>query len=228
MDGFRNAAVRHPSYCTTIVPATIPGDGKGNTCGRLGGLHYDQGTYAIVYQRKPCRLLNADTNTYVVNTSDELALLTFTFNTQTLAFSAVKKTVLLTVSDLIMSVRSGKYGNKIFISYASQKISNGVLTSNNNYYVGTDITNYMLVGFNGVVATSTFVTPLNNTPLSDELRYLQDGRLVWQFIDYSQNLWLYYTTSPPLIYNTSFVETAEKEKEKEKAKANTKFLSHKK
>jgi len=136
------------------------------------------------------------------------------------------KKVLVSVTDLIMSVRSGKYGNKIFITYASQKTSNGSLTSNNNYYVGTDTSTYMLVGFDGTIATAGFAAPLNSTPLSDELRYLQDGRLVWSFIDFSQNLFLYYTTSPPLVQNTSFVELDKVHKKEKKAKSKkNKFLS---
>jgi hypothetical protein len=222
LDGVRNATVRHPSYCTTIVTGTIPGDGSGNTCGRLGGMHYYNGTYGLIYQRKPCRLLNASTATYVTNATNELALLTFTFNSSTNAFSAITKKVLVTPTDLIMSVRSGKYGNKIFITYSSQKTSNGSLTANNNYYVGTDTTMQMLVGFDGSIATAPMAAKVNCTPLSDELKYLADGRLVWSFIDYTENLFIYYTNSPPLLQNTSFVEL----KEEKKTKAKTKFLSH--
>jgi hypothetical protein len=221
IDGVRNAAVRHPKYCTTITPGSIPGDGKGNTCGRLGGMHYYNGTYAVIYQRKPCKLMNTSSNSYVSQSSNELALLTFTFNPTTMKFSTITKKVLVTATDLIMSVRSGKYGDKIFITYASQKTSNGSLTSNNNYYLGTDTTKYMLVGFNGVIATTPIAATLNSTPLSDELKYLSDGRLAWSFIDFSQNLFVYYTSPPPFVQNTSFVEI----KEKTKNSKNNKFLS---
>jgi len=132
---------------------------------------------------------------------------------------ASQKKIIISATDLIMSVRSAKYGNKIFITYASQKTSNGSLTSNNNFYLGTDTTKYMLVNFDGTVATAALAAPLNSTPLSDDLKYLNDGRVVWSFIDFNQNLFLYYTNPPPLVQNTSFAEI------KEKAKAKNKFLS---
>jgi hypothetical protein len=221
MDGVRQKAIRHPKYCTNIAAGTIPGDGKGNTCGRLGGLHFLNGKFAVVYQRKPCKLMNQTSNKYVTTTLNELALLTFTFDGVSKKFSTVTKKVLIASTDLIMSVRSAKYGNKIFIAYASQKTSNGLQTSNNNYYLGTDTTKYMLVGFDGVVATASIAAPLNSTPLSDEIKYLNDGRLVWSFIDFNQNLFLYYTNPPPLVQNTSFVELKEKAKDTKR----NKFLS---
>jgi hypothetical protein len=220
MDGVRGKAIRHPKWCTNITPGSIPGDGKGNVCGRMGGLHYMDGKYAVIYQRKPCKLVNASSGKTVQQSLNELALLTFTFNGVTKTFGAVTKKVLVTSTDLIMSVRSGKYGNKILINYASQKTSNGLLTSNNNFYVGTDTTKQMLIGFDGIIATQPFAVTLNQTPLSDELKYLNDGRLVWSFIDFSQNLFLYYTPVPPLVQNTSFVVLKEKKKSK-----NNKFLS---
>jgi len=221
MDGVRQKAIRHPKYCTNIAAGTIPGDGKGNTCGRLGGLHFLNGKFAVVYQRKPCKLMNQTSNKYVTTTLNELALLTFTFDGVSKKFSTVTKKVLIASTDLIMSVRSAKYGNKIFIAYASQKTSNGLQTSNNNYYLGTDTTKYMLVGFDGVVATASIAAPLNSTPLSDEIKYLNDGRLVWSFIDFNQNLFLYYTNPPPLVQNTSFAELKEKAKDTKR----NKFLS---
>jgi len=224
LDGVRNKTIRHPKYCTLIAPGSIPGDGKGNACGRLGGIHYLNGTYAVVYQRKPCRVLNNSTGAYVSQTLNELALLTFTFNATTKTFSAITKKVVVTATDLIMSVRSGKYGNKIFITYSSQKTSNGSLTSNNTYYLGTDTTKYMLIGFDGSIATAPIAAPLNSTPLSDELKYLADGRLAWSFIDYNQNLFVYYTTPPPMLANTSFSEVHAIEKGKTNSK--NKFLSH--
>jgi hypothetical protein len=220
IDGVRGRAVRHPKYCTTIAPGTIPGDGKGNTCGRLGGLHYMNGVYGVVFQRKPCKLLNNTSKKYVQQSLNELALLTFTFDSTTKKFGTITKKILLSSTDLIMSVRSGKYGNKIFITYASQKISNGLLTSNNNYYLGTDTTKYMLINWDGTIATNSISAPLNSTPLSDELKYLNDGRLAWSFIDFNQNLFVYYTSSPPLVQNTSFAQT------KEFKNSKNKFLSH--
>jgi hypothetical protein len=228
IDGVRQRAVRHPKWCTNIVTAgSIPGDGKGNTCGRLGGLHYLNGTFGLIYQRKPCKLTNVSSGSTVSTTYNELSLVTFKFNSSTKTFTNITKKVLVTTTDLIMSVRSGKYGNKIFISYASQKTSNGLNTSNNNYYLGTETTKYMLVGFDGVIATQPFLATLNSTPLSDEMKYLNDGRLVWSFIDFNQNLFIYYTSPPPFVQNTSFVELHEKAKESKLHKLiSKKFLSH--
>jgi len=81
----------------------------------------------------------------------------------------------------------------------------------------------MLVGFDRNIYTQPIVATLNSTPLGDEMKYLNDGRLAWSFIDFQQNLFVYYTTPPPLVQTTSFVE--EKAKETKLTKLANKFLS---
>jgi hypothetical protein len=201
VDGVRGTKVRHPKYCTKIVPGSIPGDGKGNSCGRLGGLHFIQDQYALIYQRKPCRILNQSTNTYVSNTLNELAVLSFTFDPVKLIFSGITKKVVVTSTDAIMSVRSAKYGNKILISYAQMAKAPGTAVTNNNYYIGTETTYNMLVGFDGTIATNKLLAPVNSTPLSNDMEVLADGTVVWSFIDLVGNLKLYYTAAPPLLQN---------------------------
>jgi len=206
VDGFRNTTVRHPKYCTNIVPGSIPGDGKGNSCGRLGGIHVIQDQWAVIYIRKPCRILNQSTNTYVTNTLSELAILSFTFDPVKYTFSTVTKKVLLTGStvagsDPVMSVRSGKYGGKILIAYSTMAKALGTAVTNNNFYSGTETTAYMLVGFDGTIATQKVASTINSTPLSDDMKYLSDGTLAWSFIDFNQNLKLFYTAPPPLLQN---------------------------
>ena len=196
LDEVRKSHVFNNFKCKNIVPGNIPGDGKGNSCGKIGGLAKKGSTYALVYSRKTCFIVN--TNKGVLsNKEDEIGLITFNIN-----FKGKIKNITkfkLGEATTLTGIRSAKYGKNIFITYVKRKANFGLI-SPANFINGDEMleTQYaMLVDFNGKVITPEFEYKghINLSP-SDDMRILNDGRVVWANIDRKNQLFINYLPTP--------------------------------
>jgi len=197
-DGARQKNVNNPYNCADVVPGIIPGDGAGNSCGRIGGLLYSGPTVALIYARKPCNIISYD-KTNEISTDNEIGLITFNIaNGNVTNINKVK----IINADQITGLRAAKYGNGIFITYIINNSTSSSNSFNLQYIVGdTSAGEYhfaMLVDFSGNIITQPFVYDGNpNVSPSDELRVLLDGTVVWSFIGLDNTLSLYYLQAPP-------------------------------
>jgi hypothetical protein len=199
IDGIRQNKVFNPTYCVDIVPGNIPGNAAGASCGRIGGIFQQGANYGLVYARKPCQLIMTSGQQSVSN-DNEIALITFKIDPNMIIFNINK--VPLGLATGLTGIRASKYGNNIFITYLWVQDNFG-LGAANQYIVGESAleTQYaMLVDFNGVIVTSPYVYagPINVSP-SDDMKTLNDGRVIWTFVDRSNNLNIFYLPAPPAV-----------------------------
>jgi len=67
---------------------------------------------------------------------------------------------------------------------------------------GTEVSQYMLVGFDGTIVKSNFTyTPANVAP-SDDMKVLSDGSLAWTNLDTYNRVIVYNSITPPSLTNT--------------------------
>lgn len=175
VDPVLNRKARHNTWCQTIV--TFTGTMTGSTYGRQGGLFYlGDNTYAVIYSIKPTSS----------DSSDVIGLVTFKFSKGT--FSDIQKSTLLTgVASSLVNLRAAKYGNKILITYTLNAKSFGTGISR-HYNLLTDTMYYLLVKTDGTIANGPIEAKEHQMNLSDSLRPMKDGALVWTYVDSSNNL----------------------------------------
>lgn len=178
---------------TNLIPGTIPGDGDGRSCGRIGGLHVIRDSrfrkYAQVYARRTCTSgINGEENS---NQKDEIGVLFFDRN--------LNRTRCHIVGDgyAVNVVRSALYGRNIFILFSKTKRRD--LTNSQflpNTYNVDDSCYMVLVGPTGMIVSSEVQLPecvLGN----DDIVTLQNGNVAWTFVDKNGKLRAFTLAAPP-------------------------------
>jgi hypothetical protein len=196
-DAKRNRTFMNPSYCQDIVPGNIPGNGNGGTCGRIGGLVQQGVTYGLVYARKPCQIL-AINGQQSVSTDNEIALITFNIALN-MTINNINK-IPLALATQLTGLRAAKWGSNIFITYIWNSNENFGQGPPTQYIVGDKAleTQYaMLVDFSGNFITRPYVVdgPISVSP-SDDMKVLNDGKVVWTYIDKNNLLNIFYLPAP--------------------------------
>lgn len=208
-DGVRKDNVFNPYTCKDIVPGNIPGDGNGGTCGRIGGLARQGSTYSLTYSRKPCSIRDIN-GKMSINNEDEIGLITFNINN----FGTIINIKKFKIGEAtkITALRSAKYGKNIFITYLWSTDDFG-LNPPTQYVVADKAveTQYaMVVDFAGNIVTKPFIVEgdINISP-SDDMRILNDGKVVWANILLNGQLFINYLAAPtpmPVVDTTSVKE----------------------
>ena len=175
IDPYWNRKARHNSWYRDI--ASFTGTMTGNTYGRQGGLIYlGQDTYAIIYSVKPTS----------IDSRDKIAMVTFKFSNG--VFSDIEdKTILTGVASSLVNMRAVKYGNKILITYILNSKSFGTNVPR-DYSTLTDTMYYLLVKTDGTIANGPIQAKEHQMNLSDSLRPMKDGSLIWTYVDSSNSL----------------------------------------
>jgi hypothetical protein len=183
------------SGSATVIPGEIPGDGTGQACGRLGGLSMFNASgyskFAQVYSRKPC------TSGYSGNTKtndvDEIGVVFFDRDLQMVS---QKK---LTTGNDVNVVTSAKYGENIVVLFSRtsrQGRSDGLFAPDNYRTDSTDEKTYiMLASGTGTVITQPIELD-KNIINNDNMIVLENGNVVWSFVDMDNKLMTYKLTKP--------------------------------
>jgi hypothetical protein len=177
---------------THVIPGTIPGNGKGKSCGRLGGLHVIRDInfqkYAQVYSRHACSSgLNKHT---ITNDKDEIGIVFFDRN---LNFIEQHK-----IGDgwNVNSIKSAIYGRNIFVVYSktNRKDSESSEFLPNTYNV--DDTCYMMLIDSTGMKRSQEIKLEKCTLGNDDLVTLKNGNVAWTFVDINGKLTSYSLKTP--------------------------------
>ena len=166
-DAFDKRYNRHGGKCYDLHPDKMPGNELGNSCGRMGSVVFNGETYAIAYSIKPCSY---------GGTLDEVGILTF--NVVNGEIQNIKKNVIPGISaEHIVNVRSGKYGANILIMYINARRDFDIPAAQQ---IGYDHDmSYVLVDFSGKIVSGPFDAPTYLMNLNDDLKFLENGSLVW-------------------------------------------------
>ena len=166
-DAFDKRYNRHGGKCYDLHPDKMPGNELGNACGRMGSVVFNGETYAIAYSIKPCSY---------GGTLDEVGILTF--NVVNGEIQNIKKNVIPGISaEHIVNVRSGKYGANILIMYINARRDFDIPAAQQ---IGYDHDmSYVLVDFSGKIVSGPFDAPTYLMNLNDDLKFLENGSLVW-------------------------------------------------
>lgn len=168
---------RHNSYCKDDVVPSFTGTMTGNTYGRLGGLINLGDKFAVVFSVKP-------TSSDATN-----ALQMVTFKYANGAFTDITRYTLLTgIASSLVNLRASKYGNKILISYTLNSTSFADSVPPRMYNNLSDTMYYLLVNQNGIIANGPLQAAEHQMNLSDDIREMKDGSLLWTYVDSSNNL----------------------------------------
>ena len=163
------------SSCADLHPQGLPGSQLGNTCGRMGSIHYNGVKYAIPYTVLPCTGKTKSTSL------NEFGLLTYTLDGDKM--KNIQKIVIKGISaDKIVNIRSGKYGNNILIMYNENGTS---FSPKMPPYQGLGFKysmSYILVDFNGNIVSGPIKSPEHLMDMSNDIRFLENGSLVWSSI----------------------------------------------
>ena len=183
VDPYWEKRVKHNSWCNEIIK--LPGTMSGNSYGRMGGIIYlGDDIYAIIYSIKP---------TYSERT-DIIGMLKFKFSKG--VFEDIQKYTLLTgVASSLVNIRAVKYGNKILITYTLNSKSFGTTVPREYNYL-SDNMYYLLVRMDGTIANGPIKAKENQMNLSDTLRPMKDGSLLWTYVDSSDNLKIVKVKAP--------------------------------
>ena len=177
------------SKCVNLHPKGFPGDTFGSSGGRVGSLHYNGEVYAIPYSVLPCNGASVHAD------YDEVGLLTFQV-TKNAVINVERHQFPGLSAKKIMNIRSGQYGKNILITYIeTDKEMSGMPQWQNlgfNYQMS-----YLFVNFEGKVITGPIKSPEFLMNMSDDLRFLENGSLVWTSIVTGGTLKINY--SPKLL-----------------------------
>ena len=195
---FIDGVTLHPNrfeYQSTadIVIGDVPGNGRGQSCGRLGGLHViglkEFEKYAQVYSRVKC--VSGLDNQTRESKSDEIGVVFFDRNLKRLGSHVIGK------GSNVNMIKSAVYGKNIFIIYTTttrQSIA-GEPFLPDDYDDHRDEAFMMLVDTEGKVITE----PIDLKKFlvgNDDLVTLHDGNVAWSFVNKDGVLEVYSLAKP--------------------------------
>jgi hypothetical protein len=176
----------------TVIPGTIPGNGMGLACGKLGGLHVftlgDFKNYGQVYSRIPCTV---SFGSIEPNTVDESAIVYFD---RDLNFISKKK--FMTAKNVNI-IKSAKYGKNIFVLFSESSRYSSSKYEPNDYDIKNDKCKMLLLKDGFIGSQSSKIIDLdkyivnNDNPIT-----LSDGNVAWSFVGNDDVLKVYTLKKP--------------------------------
>ncbi|EAR98235.1 hypothetical protein TTHERM_00344350 (macronuclear) [Tetrahymena thermophila SB210] len=178
---------------STIVQGDIPGNGGGSSSGRIGGFFSIVGNRnqkLFIYQRKASN--GGYSGSVSTNTVNELAVLKFDSQ-----LNYISTTTLLSgdAASRVNSIKSVAYGKNILLAYTvipASEISNFNRQSS-NYKVDQAFV-ALLSGVDGSFLAQPTQLSSFQINSSDDWRILENGTIVYTYIDNSNSLNIYYTS----------------------------------
>ncbi|EAR98233.2 hypothetical protein TTHERM_00344330 (macronuclear) [Tetrahymena thermophila SB210] len=177
---------------STIVQGNIPGDGYGDASGRTGSFFSiigNRNQKLFVYQRKASK--GGHNGSVSTNTVNELAVLKFDSQ-----LKYISTTTLLSgdLASRVNSIRSVPYGKNILLAYSV--IPSSELKNFNRQYSDEKVDQAyiaLLSGVDGSFLIEPQQLPAFQINPADDWRILENGSIVYTYIDKNNNLNIYYT-----------------------------------
>lgn len=178
---------------SNLVHGVIPGNGKGQSCGRLGGLHvlgyHKFEKYAQVYARRECTAGiqgNPATNTY-----NEIGVVFFDRDLK------VESTHIVGNGKNVNNIQSALYGKNIFIVYTTTQRPNpeGHQFLPDDYNNERDKCFMMLIRPDGSIAQGPI--QLKKSIIgNDGMVTMHDGNVAWSLVDENGTLRVFSLKKP--------------------------------
>lgn len=183
-------SVRNSFVFCNALEGSLTGNLKGKSSGRLGNLlQISDNKYMLIYSRIPCHDVGE------VSNYNEFGIIIYKTN-----LNAEKK-VILKKGDNITSIKAANYGKNIFIAYTcSNKMYNNKY--NIDFTLDNDDTFAFLVDENGELLSDYYKLPFNLFSASDDLYTLDDGSVVWPYVDNNDKI---YICCLNLILNEEYI-----------------------
>ena len=224
-------SIRHKYISKNIVQGCIPGNFAGKSSGRLGGLHLlPNNSLALVYSRISC---NNDFGNS--NETSELCFLNFDKELNSI------KSVQFRNGNYINVIKNARYGDNTFILISeTTKVTEDRKYIYDKYtFYGEEIEeehlpcNCFLVNENGELVSDLISFDFNFFSPNDDFKTLNDGSVVWTFVDDDNLLYLCFLSTPNTLkflkkfkeetmtagkYNDFLIQKREEEEEEKKRK----------
>ena len=171
-----------------MVEGCIPGNFGGQSSGRMGGLHLlKNNKIGMVYSRIPC-----DNDYGNKNDVSELCFLSFDNELKIIKNSSFRN------GSSINIIKNANYGDNIFIMISeTTKVTEDRKYIYDKYsFYSEEIEeehlpcNCFLVDENGEITSNLLSFDFNFFSPNDDFKTLQDGSVVWTFVDEDSNLFL--------------------------------------
>ena len=222
-------SVRHKFISKNIIEGCIPGNFAGKSSGRLGGFHLlPNNNLAIVYSRIDC-----DNGYGNKNDTNELCFLSFDSELKKV------KSVPFRNGNNINIIKNARYGDNTFIMISeTTKVTEDRKYIYDKYtFYGEQIEeehlpcNCFLVDENGELVSDLISFDFNFFSPNDDFKTLNDGSVVWTFVDEDNLLYLCFLalgntqkflkkfseeTMPAGKYNDFLIRKREEEEEEKK------------
>lgn len=169
-----------------LVPGKFPTDGKGKTCGFLGGLIEIGDFYALAYSRKACEMVGYDgkmTSDY----NNEVGVSFFRFDSKKGSVFDVRN-IRLSNGDNVKGVKFGLLGDKALVLLTVTDSPTKINLPPSQVTSSSDRTEFLLIDVNGsIVKERSRYDDEHIVPVSDDLKNLSDGSLIWGFVNKMTN-----------------------------------------
>ena len=224
-------SIRHKFITKNIIEGCIPGDFCGQSSGRMGGLHLlPNNKLVMIYSRIPC-----DNSYGEKNDVSELCFLSFDTELKTV------KNIPFRNGSNINVIKNARYGDNTFIMLSeTTKVTQDRRYIYDKYtYYGEQIEeehlpcNCFLVNENGELVSDLISFDFNFFSPNDDFKTLNDGSVVWNFVDDDNNLYLCFLALGNTLkylkkysdetmtagkYNDFLIQKREEEEEEKKRK----------
>ncbi|KAL4467889.1 hypothetical protein ABPG74_013224 [Tetrahymena malaccensis] len=178
-----------------LVQGDIPGDGSGPSGGRQGGFFDiigNRNQKLFVYQRKASK--GSYNDIYAKNTINEIAVLKFDSKLNYISTTTV---ISGDTAQRVNNLKTVAYGKNILLSYSLLPSSD--VENFNRYTIDTDLDQTyiaLLSGVDGSILMQPVLLQNYQLSASDDWRVLENGSIVYTYVDSDYNLKFYFT--PPL------------------------------
>ena len=224
-------SIRHKYISKNIIEGWIPGNFCGQSSGRLGGFHLlPDNKLVMVYSRIPC-----DNNYGKKNDVSELCFLSFDTELKKIKSKPFRNGANINI------IKNARYGDNIFILISeTTKVTDDRKFIYDKYsFYSEQIEedhlpcNCFLVDKNGELVSDLFSFDFNFFSPNDDFKTLNDGSVVWTFVDDDDNLSLCFLALGGTLkylkkfsdetmtagkYNDFLIQKREEEEEEKKRK----------
>ena len=224
-------SIRHKYISKNIIEGCIPGNFCGQSSGRLGGFHLlPDNKLVMVYSRIPC-----NNNYGKTNDVSELCFLSFDTELKKIKSKPFRNGANINI------IKNARYGDNIFILISeTTKVTDDRKFIYDKYsFYSEQIEedhlpcNCFLVDKNGELVSDLFSFDFNFFSPNDDFKTLNDGSVVWTFVDDDDNLSLCFLALGGTLkylkkfsdetmtagkYNDFLIQKREEEEEEKKRK----------
>jgi uncharacterized protein (TIGR02145 family) len=210
--------MRHDFIYANIVQGEVPGDMRGRSSGRLADLiQLDKDTLVLVYSRIPCM------DSGIINDDDEFAAIFFDSNLK------VRNKIVFKKGENISCIKACKFAeDKLFIMYSHSRkmyknkyLIDYCMVSEESLEEYDPVCSAFVINKKGELISKVCHSNLNLFNPSDDFESLEDGSIVWPFIDDENNLNLNFLFANQETYKTLTPKVTNEDKKLKRQNSNT-------